>query len=47
MYRVHPSFLLWTLENLVNGVVVNQIVVPDKVKHYAKIALDRMLTVCA
>lgn len=47
MYRIHPSFLLWTLENLVNGVVVNQVVVPDKVKHFAKIALDRMLTVCA
>lgn len=47
MYRIHPSFLAWTLENLVAGNVVNQIIVPPKVKHFAKVALDRMLTVCA
>lgn len=47
MYRIHPSFLAWTLENLVEGNVVNQIIVPPKVKHFAKVALDRMLTVCA
>jgi quinolinate synthase len=47
MYRIHPSFLAWTLENLVAGNVVNEIVVPPKVKHFAKLALDRMLTVCA
>lgn len=47
MYRIHPSFLCWSLENLVRGEVVNQVVVPDKVKAFAKIALDRMLTVCS
>ncbi|RYG35367.1 quinolinate synthase NadA [bacterium] len=47
MYRIHPTFLLWALENLVAGNVVNQIIVPPKVKHFAKVALDRMLTVCA
>lgn len=47
MYRIHPSFLCWVLENLVEGNVVNEIVVPDKVRHYAKVALDRMLSVCA
>jgi len=47
MYRIHPSFLLWSLENLVAGEVVNQITVPPKVKQFAKVALDRMLTVCA
>lgn len=47
MYRIHPSFLLWTLETLVAGNVVNQIVVPPKVKHFAGVALNRMLTVCA
>ncbi|RYG42871.1 quinolinate synthase NadA, partial [bacterium] len=47
MYRIHPTFLLWVLENLVEGKVVNQIIVPPKVKHFAKVALDRMLTVCA
>lgn len=43
MYRIHPSFLLWALEHLATGNVVNEIVVPDEVKQPAKIALDRML----
>jgi quinolinate synthase len=47
MYRIHPSFLLWALENLVAGNVVNQIIVPDKIRADALIALQRMLTVCA
>ncbi len=45
MYRIHPSFLCWTLENLVKGDVQNQIVVPAKVKHFALLALQRMLAV--
>lgn len=45
MYRIHPSFLCWTLENLVRGHVVNEIVVPAKVKHFALLALQRMLAV--
>jgi len=44
MYRIHPSFLLWTLENLVDGKVVNEIVVPEKTKQFARLALDRMLS---
>lgn len=47
MYRIHPSFLLWALENLAEGNVVNQIVVPDKVRDNALVSLQRMLTVCA
>lgn len=47
MYRIHPSFLCWILENLVDGRVVNQVQVPEKVAHWAKEALTRMLTVCA
>jgi quinolinate synthase len=47
MYRIHPTFLCWTLENLVEGNVVNQISVPTKTKQFAHLALDRMLTVCA
>lgn len=43
MYRIHPSFLLWALENLVAGNVVNEIVVPEKTKAFARLALDRML----
>lgn len=44
MYRIHPSFLCWALENLVAGTPVNVVEVPPKVKHFAKLALDRMLT---
>ena len=47
MYRIHPSFLIWTLENLVAGNVVNQIIVPDKIREDALVSLQRMLTVCA
>ena len=47
MYRIHPSFLLWALEELVAGRVVNQVVVPPKVKDFAGVALNRMLTGCA
>jgi quinolinate synthase len=43
MYRIHPSFLAWALENLAEGNVVNQISVPPKVKHFALVALERML----
>lgn len=45
MYRIHPSFLLWVLENLVAGIVVNHIVVPPKTAEYARIALQRMLDI--
>ena len=43
MYRTHPAYLLWTLEKLVNGEVINQISVDEETAHYARIALDRML----
>lgn len=44
MYRIHPSFLCWALENLVKGTPVNIIQVPPQVKENAKLALDRMLS---
>jgi len=47
MYRISPQHLAWTLENLVAGRVVNRIKVEDEVKHWAKVALDRMLEVGA
>lgn len=45
MYRVHPAYILWTLEHLVKGEVVNEIVVDPQTREDAKIALDRMLSV--
>jgi quinolinate synthase len=45
MYRVHPGYLLWALEHLVEGEVVNQIQVDTDTKREALVALDRMLSV--
>jgi quinolinate synthase len=45
MYRISPQHLAWALENLVEGRVVNRIRVRPSVKHWAKVALDRMLEV--
>jgi len=45
MYRISPQHLAWALENLVEGRVVNRIQVRDGVKHWARVALDRMLEV--
>jgi len=43
MYRISPQHLAWTLENLVEGRVVNRIQVKPSVKHWARVALDRMM----
>jgi quinolinate synthase len=43
MYRISPQHLAWALENLVEGRVVNRIKVRSSVKHWARVALDRML----
>jgi quinolinate synthase len=43
MARIDPQHLAWTLENLVNGKVVNQIKVQPQEAELAKLALQRML----
>jgi quinolinate synthase len=45
MYRISPQHLAWALENLIDGHVVNRIKVDESVKHWAKVALERMLEV--
>jgi len=45
MARIDPQHLAWTLENLVNGNVVNQIKVPENEAKLAKLSLDRMLKI--
>ncbi len=45
MFRVSPNHLLWVLDSLLDDEVVNEIVVPEEEKKWAKIALDRMLTI--
>ena len=43
MYRIHPAYLAWVLEALVEEKIVNEITVAKDVKAAARIALDRML----
>jgi quinolinate synthase len=47
MYRIHPAYLCWLLENLVAGKVVNRISVDEKARHWAGVALRRMLEIGA
>jgi quinolinate synthase len=45
MARIDPQHLAWSLENLVQGKVVNQISVPERDAELARLALTRMLEV--
>ena len=42
MYRVHPAYVLWMLDGLLEGKVYNEIPVPDDIERDSKTALDRM-----
>lgn len=43
MFRISPQHLLWALENLLAGNVVNRIRVDAVTKRWARVALERML----
>jgi quinolinate synthase len=45
MYRVHPAYLCWVVEQLAEGRVVNQVTVDEETARYAGVALERMLAV--
>ena len=45
MYRIKPGYLLWVLDNLAAGRVVNRITVARETAALARIALDRMLEI--
>jgi len=45
MYRIHPAYLAWTLDELAEGRVVNQVLVDEETARDAKVALERMLSV--
>ncbi len=44
MYRISPQSLCWALENLVDGIVVNEIEVKGDTKTESLIALERMIS---
>ncbi|MBP6653917.1 MAG: quinolinate synthase NadA, partial [Propionivibrio sp.] len=43
MQRIDPQHLAWTLENLADGNVVNQISVPEHEAELARLAVEKML----
>jgi quinolinate synthase len=45
MYRIHPAYLLWVLEGLMAGLIINKISVPEPTRSEALLALERMLEV--
>jgi quinolinate synthase len=47
MFRIDPHHLLWSLENLLEGRVVNQISVDESVAADARVALSRMLEIAS
>ncbi len=47
MFRIDLPHLLWVLDNLAAGKVINQIAVHPEAQRQAKLALDRMLAITA
>src|SRR5438552_3609940 len=47
MFRIDPQHMLWSLENLSEGRLVNQIKVDSEVAANARIALSQMLEISA
>jgi quinolinate synthase len=45
MYRIDPQHLLWTLDNLAEGRVVNQVQVDPQTRRGSLVALQRMLDI--
>jgi quinolinate synthase len=45
MFRISPQHLCWTLENLVDGNVLNRVSVDEETKRWARVALNRMLEI--
>ena len=45
MYRISPQHLCWALEHLQAGEIVNRVRVDPETKHWARVALDRMLEI--
>jgi quinolinate synthase len=45
MFRIHPAYLAWSLDRLLEGEVVNRITVDAQTAGHARVALERMLRV--
>ncbi len=47
MYRIHPAYVAWVLEGLLDNQVINQVSVDEETAHWARVALERMLALKA
>jgi quinolinate synthase len=47
MYRIHPAYVAWVLEALLDNQIINQISVDADTAHWARVALQRMLALKA
>jgi quinolinate synthase len=47
MYRIDQPHLLWVLDNLAQGKVVNEVSVHAEAKRWALVAVERMLRLSA
>jgi len=47
MYRIHPAYVAWVLEALLEGEVINQVKVDEEIVYWARVALERMLAQAA
>ncbi len=47
MYRTHPAYVAWALEEMADGNIVNRVAVGPETKASARVALQRMLDVTA
>jgi len=45
MFRIDAAHLCWVLEHLVEGEVVNRITVPTETAKWARVSLERMLSI--
>lgn len=44
MYRIHPAYLAWVMDELMEGRVVNQVKVDEHTRKWSLVALERMLS---
>ena len=47
MYRIHPAYIAWVLKALLEGEVINQVKVNEDIVYWARVALERMLSLAA
>jgi quinolinate synthase len=47
MYRIHPAYVAWVLEALLDNQIINQVSIDEDTAHWARVALQRMLVLKA